>query len=108
MNTRFSWSIAIVVAVTLLTTGCSKPSSTPETTDAAGTIVAAKRVLNDDAATGESSADTASATVAIELAAAEQAAKQPRANSPAEAKDAANASTGGPKNGDREMDHNKW
>ena len=108
MDTRFSRLLAILIAATSLTTGCSKPSSTPETTEAAGTIVAAKRVLNGDAATSASSADTASATVAIELAAAEEAAKKPRANSATEAKDAANASSGGRKNGDREMDHNKW
>ena len=108
MNTHISWLLAIAVAATCLTAGCSKPNPTAETTEAAGTIVAAKRALNDGPATSTSSAETASATITIDLAAAEEAAKQTRAKSATAAKDAANASAGGPKNGDREMDHNKW
>ncbi len=108
MYTRVSPLLAIIIAATSLTAGCSKQSPTPETTEATGTIVAAKRALNTDTAETASSDNTGSAPDATAVAAAEEAAKGPSADSTMEAKDAAKASAGGPKNGDREIDHNKW
>jgi hypothetical protein len=64
--------------------------------------------MNTDDASAPSSENTNATLVATDLAAAEEAAKGPSMNSTMEAKDAANAAAGGPKNGDREIDHNKW
>jgi hypothetical protein len=105
LYTRLSSLLAIIIAATSLTAGCAKQSSTPETNDASGTIMAAKRALNTES---ESTANADSATVSADVVAAEIAIKDLSSNSPEEAKHAAGASAGGPKNGDREIDHNKW
>jgi hypothetical protein len=108
MHTRPTKLVAFILAAVFVTSGCSKTSPTPESTEAAGTIMAAKRSLN-TAPTGTASVEnTDSATVALDVAAAEDAAKEPTVDSAMKAKDAANASAGGPKNGDRGLDHNKW
>jgi len=108
MHTRPTKLVAFILAAAFVTSGCSKTGSTPESTEAAGTIMAAKRSLNTDPTGTTSIENTDSATIALDVAAAEDAAKAPTVDSAMKAKDAANASAGSPKNGDREIDHNKW
>lgn len=105
MHERVSCLLYMAIATVLLTTGCSKETPAPDTNDATGTIVAAKRTLNTES---ESNANAGSATVATDVVAAEIAIKDLSSNSAEAAKDAAGASAGGIKNGDREIDHNKW
>lgn len=108
MHTRPAGLAAFILAAAFLTSSCSKTSPTPASTEAAGTIMAAKRALNTDPNGTAFGENTGSATVALDVAAAEDAAKEPTVDSAIKAKDAANASAGGPKNGDRGLDHNKW
>ena len=105
---RHGFTVSLLAATCMLG-ACSGSNSSATEEDsamsAAGTITAAKRVVNTEAPAPP--ADTVASTTQGS-AEATGAAKESPADNTVQAADAAAAANGGKRNGDRKLDYNKW